>query len=998
MATADIAFRAREGGERTLAMKRRWTTDELEEQWSIEQSDRDLLLKKEKKGRLGLMAQLAFYRRYQRFPEHRSEFAPMVLEHLAKQIDLAVTALDEYRWSGRSGRRHRKSILKLLRVRAFDKAARESFLKWLITEALPREPKAETLNEWISEWLAEAKVDRPDTQRFERLIGTARKAYEEQIFQEVLARLDDGMRERLDKLLGDDAAESEEECSFQRLRGDPGRISLDSLLGEVEKLEMIRKLALPQDILKPFHPELIQRYRRRAATESAWDLGRHPDRIRLSLLTFYCVRREAEIVDSLVELLLQITHKMAKKAKKRVEKEFLAEAIQVRGKKGILYRIAEAAHEHPDGVVSKVIFPVVSAETIAKLVEEYRAGSDYDHEVHSAMRGSYSAHYRRMLPKLLEVLDLRSNNALYRPLLDAIATIKSCRDDPRQYYNADDVPVDGVIRPKWRDVVIEDGPKGEKRINRINYELCVLQSLRERVRCKEVWIAGADRYRNPDEDLPKDFAERRSGCYERLELPLDVEEFISTLQSEMTAALARLDQGMPRNALVRIDPHRKKKPLIVTPLEAQPEPTNITRLKTAVGLRWPMTGLLDILKEADLRIGFTEAFTTAATREMVDRSEVQRRLLLCLYGLGTNAGLKRLSVGNNVTYKELLHTRRRYLDKESLRDATRRVVNATLAVRRPDVWGEGTSSCAADSKKFGAYDQNLMTEWHIRYGGRGVMIYWHVERKAACIYSQLKRCSSSEVASMIEGVLHHGTDMEVERQYVDSKGQTEVAFAFCHLLGFALLPRLKPIASQRLYLPAAGMASSYPNLEPCLALKPIDWDLIRTQYDEMVRYAAALQERTADADAILRRFTRSNVQHPTYRALAELGRAVKTLFLCDYLDSEDLRREIHEGLNVIENWNSANGFIRFGKGGEIATNRLDEQEVSVLTLHLLQSCLVYVNTLMLQRELDEAKWQKRLTEEDLRALTPLIYAHVNPYGSFELDMDKRINLEMKMAS
>jgi TnpA family transposase len=411
-----------------------------------------------------------------------------------------------------------------------------------------------------------------------------------------------------------------------------------------------------------------------------------------------------------------------------------------------------------------------------------------------------------------------------------------------------------------------------------------------------------------------------------------------------------------------------------------------------------MTGLLDILKEADLRIGFTEAFTTAATRETVDRSEVQRRLLLCLYGLGTNAGLKRLSVGNNVSYKELLHTRHRYLDKESLRDATRRVVNATLAVRRPEVWGEGTSSCAADSKKFGAYDQNLMTEWHIRYGGRGVMIYWHVERKAACIYSQLKRCSSSEVASMIEGVLHHGTDMEVERQYVDSKGQTEVAFAFCHLLGFALLPRLKPIASQRLYLPAAGMASNYPNLAPCLALKPIDWDLIRTQYDEMVRYAAALKERTADADAILRRFTRSNVQHPTYRALAELGRAIKTLFLCDYLDSEGLRREIHEGLNVIENWNSANGFIRFGKGGEIATNRLDDQEVSVLTLHLLQSCLIYINTLMLQRELDEAKWQKRLTEDDLRALTPLIYAHVNPYGSFELNMDERIDIEMKMAA
>jgi len=70
------------------------------------------------------------------------------------------------------------------------------------------------------------------------------------------------------------------------------------------------------------------------------------------------------------------------------------------------------------------------------------------------------------------------------------------------------------------------------------------------------------------------------------------------------------------------------------------------------------------------------------------------------------------------------------------------------------------------------------TQWHVRYGGRGVMIYWHVERKSLCIHSQLKSPSSSEVASMIEGVLHHCTEMEVDRQYVDSHGQSMVAFAF----------------------------------------------------------------------------------------------------------------------------------------------------------------------------------------------------------------------------
>jgi TnpA family transposase len=347
---------------------------------------------------------------------------------------------------------------------------------------------------------------------------------------------------------------------------------------------------------------------------------------------------------------------------------------------------------------------------------------------------------------------------------------------------------------------------------------------------------------------------------------------------------------------------------------------------------------------------------------------------------------------HGTTYKDLLYVRKRYINKDHLRHAIACVANAVFRARQPHVWGEGTTACASDSKKFGSWDQNLMTEWHVRYGGRGVMIYWHVEKKSVCIYSQLKTCSSSEVAAMIEGVLRHCTEMAVDRQYVDSHGQSEVAFAFSHLLGFQLLPRLKALPKQRLYRSAAGRPEAFANLQQVLS-RPIKWDLIDQQYDQMVKYATALRLGTAETEAILRRFTRNNVQHPTYTALAELGKALKTTFLCRYLQSEALRREIQEGLNVIENWNSANGFIFFGKGGEFGSNRHEDQEVSMLALHLLQISMVYVNTLMIQRVLVEPSWAGKLTTEDLRALTPLIYGHVNPYGVFRLDMNERLPID-----
>ena len=78
----------------------------------------------------------------------------------------------------------------------------------------------------------------------------------------------------------------------------------------------------------------------------------------------------------------------------------------------------------------------------------------------------------------------------------------------------------------------------------------------------------------------------------------------------------------------------------------------------------------------------------------------------------------------------------------------------------PGSWGAGTTTVASDSTHFRSYDQNLFTEWHSRYGGRGVLIYWSVEKGSVVVHSQLLSPSASEVHAMVEGAIHHGTSME----------------------------------------------------------------------------------------------------------------------------------------------------------------------------------------------------------------------------------------------
>ena len=97
---------------------------------------------------------------------------------------------------------------------------------------------------------------------------------------------------------------------------------------------------------------------------------------------------------------------------------------------------------------------------------------------------------------------------------------------------------------------------------------------------------------------------------------------------------------------------------------------------------------------------FPTGFHTLTLRENLDRATIQKRLLLSLYGLGTNIGLKRVCAGDHgESYRDVLYACNRFLTKDALRAAIADVANAIFRIRLPDIWGEGTTACASDSKK-----------------------------------------------------------------------------------------------------------------------------------------------------------------------------------------------------------------------------------------------------------------------------------------------------------
>ena len=716
----------------------------------------------------------------------------------------------------------------------------------------------------------------------------------------------------------------------------------------------------------------------------------HSEQIRYALLACFIYIRTSEITDDIVNMIIDLIQKVDTNSQTQLNQKLLSDIKKVEGKVQILYRVAEAVIKNPNGSIKEVIFPEVKEEVFQNLVAEYKTtGPQYTNLHQSLMKNKYVHHYRQMLPLILDNITFRSDNR-FQPIIEALAVIKRYLGTNYQHF-PEDVPLKGVVSRGWEKTVLEQVNQ-EQKVNRKYYEICVLEKLERALKCKEIWVEGAHEFRNPNDDLPKDWniEQVRINYYENLRQPIEVKSFIDPIKERMTKALTEFNQQLPNSPIVKIiTPGRSGRGLFsLTKLEAQSEPKSLGLIKDAIHKRHGMIDLLEVFAEADRLVDFTKFFTHSGTKEIRSRDLLRPLIILALFGEGTNLGVKRVARANEkYSYEELYYVRKTYFTIEALRNAIACVVNKILELRNPHIWGEATS-CASDGKHFQSWQQNLQAEFRTRYKGYGVMVYWHVETNAVCIYSKLKTYSSSEVAAMIEGLIRHDTQMRVEKNFVDSHGQSEVAFAFCRLLDeFRLMPRLKRIKYERLYLPDNGIATNFPNLNGVLT-RPIRWDLVEPQYDEMVKAGVALKQGYASAEAILRRYNSYNVMHPTYKALVELGKAEKTIFLCEYLPSLEIQREVNEGLNVVENWNSAADFIHYGKQGELATNSRENQEISLLSLHLLQNCLVLINTILVERMIEEKKLLEKLSLEDLRAITPLFYSHINPYGSFELDLEK----------
>lgn len=562
------------------------------------------------------------------------------MDYVADQVKVEPEEFASYDLTGRSARYHRAQVRVRFDFREAARSDEEALAAWLAAEVCPVELNEDRVREALLARCRAERIEPPG--RIARIVGAARADFERRFCERTASRLSEDSIARLEELVAEGAG-GDEAGAFAELKADPGPLGLETLLREIDKLERVRAIGLPADLFADASEKLVDAWRARAAREyPAW-MRKHPREVRLALLAALCWARAAEVTDALVDLLIALVHKIDARAEKRVEGELVKDLKRVRGKQGILFSLAEAAVAHPDQTVRRALFPVVGEGTLRELVREAKADRRaFDARVRTVLRASYSGHYSRGLPRLFAALEFRSNNAAHRPVTDALALLRryAHRDGGRFYDREERVPMEGVVPPEWREAVADE----RGRIERVPYELCVLSALRDAIRRREIWVVGARRWRDPEGDLPRDFEENRIFHYGSLGQPLDPAPFVGRLKERLATALSAFDAALAAGTTggVRVVTRRGEPWIAVPKLDKLEEPENLSALKGEIRRRWGTVDLLEILKEADFLTGFTEEFASVASRQVIPRDVLRKRLLLVLFALGTNVGIRQI--------------------------------------------------------------------------------------------------------------------------------------------------------------------------------------------------------------------------------------------------------------------------------------------------------------------------------------------------------------------
>ena len=393
----------------------------------------------------------------------------------------------------------------------------------------------------------------------------------------------------------------------------------------------------------------------------------------------------------------------------------------------------------------------------------------------------------------------------------------------------------------------------------------------------------------------------------------------------------------------------------------------------------PHVKITELLLEVDEWTDFTRHFAHLKTG---DAAADKTMLMTTLLADAINLGLTKMAEScPGTTYAKLAWLQAWHVRDETYSAALAELVNAQFRQPFAENWGAGVTS-SSDGQRFQVGGKAESTG-HInpKYGAEpGRLFYTHISDQYAPFSAKVVNVGIRDSTYVLDGLLYHESDLRIEEHYTDTAGFTDHVFAMMHLLGYRFAPRLRDLGDTKLYIPKAD--TTYAALKPMIG-GALNIKHIRAHWDDILRLATSIKQGTVTASLMLRKLASYPRQNGLAVALRELGRIERTLFILDWLQSVELRRRVHAGLNKGEARNALARAVFFNRLGEIRDRGFEQQRYRASGLNLVTAAIVLWNTIYLERAVAALRAHCRPVDDALlRYLSPLGWEHINLTGDY----------------
>lgn len=925
---------------------------------------------------LNFILMLKSFQRLGYFPK-LEEIPKEIVKFISSQLKISLDA--ELIIPNRTLYRYKNLIRTYLNVTEFGVGARHVITESIYNAAQVMNNPADLINVAI-ESLIKERFELPAFSTLDRSVRHIRTLVNNTIYENVLKKLSLDRKCQLDNLLITE--NSNAYSKFNYLKELPKSATIKHFKALEDTYQLILSIGDVEYLINDIPIAKLKHFAAETKVLDASEINDFSSAKKYTLILSFIYMSKVKVRDNLVKMFLKCIRNIQNKGKAELEKIREKNRVKTENLISILTNVLEKTNDNDNNIIlGQQIREIVNQNGgVEVLLNDCDMLSSYNGNNYTPLLWKFYKSHRKSLFRLIDLLEIHTATQ-DQSLINALKFL-CANEDKRVELLPDTLDLD-FASIQWKNTVtIKEN--GNIFLLRRHLEICIFYYIAAGLRTGDLCI-----------DTSEEFADYRKQLLPWSECkPLITDfcmemnfkenpiEFVAQLKTLLKEKSIEVDIKYPDNGQIVINENGEP---VLKRVKANSVPKSVVDLENVIYKCLPERDVIEILCNVEHWLNWTRHFGPLSGSDPKLENAVERYITL-VFGYGCNLGPTQTSrhMKNSVTAHMLSFVNRRHITANRLDEAIKDIINLYNKCYLPKLWGNNKIA-AVDGTMFDLYKENLISEYHIRYGGNGGIAYHHVSDTYVALFSHFIPCGVWEAIYIIDGLIKNKSDIQPDTIHGDTQAQSSPVFALTYLLGIKLMPRIRNWKDLKFY--RFDETHKYKHIDSLFS-DVVDWQLIETHWKDMLQVTLSIKAGKIMPSTLLRKLNNYSHKNKMYQAFRELGRVIRTVFLLQYISDINLRQQITASTNKMEAYNGFSKFFFFGDDGIISENDPDEQEKRIKYNDLISNAVILQNVIDMTYILKELSANGiDIIKEDVAALSPYLTRHIKRFGDYIIDLD-----------